>query len=439
MVLTVLARFSRRLHMPRLIRPVPRYRKHRASGQAVVTLSGRDHYLGPYGTKASKAAYDRAIAEWLARGRRSSGDAHEGRPEITCVELIAGYVRHARAYYRKNGQPTSEVHAILSVAKVVKDLYGREPANEFGPLKLQAIQQAMIRAGWSRKNINKQCQRIVRMFAWGVAQELVRVEVTQALREVQGLHKGRTEARETLPVTPVDDSTVNATLEHTPAVVADMVRLQRLTGARPQEICLLRPCDVDSSGEVWAYRPESHKTEHHGLERVIFIGPKGQDVLRPYLLRDKSAYCFSPADSERKRLAEQHANRKTPLARGNRPGTNRRRKPACKPGSRYTTGSYRRAIERSCEIAFDMPPELRRKPKGETDEQKAERQKLAREWRDRHCWAPNRLRHSASTEIRKLYGLEAAQVVLGHTGANVTQIYAERDMAKAAAVMKEVG
>ena len=33
----------------------PKYRKHRASGQAVVTLNGRDIYLGPHGTKASKA------------------------------------------------------------------------------------------------------------------------------------------------------------------------------------------------------------------------------------------------------------------------------------------------------------------------------------------------------------------------------------------------
>ena len=82
-----------------------------------------------------------------------------------------------------------------------------------------------------------------------------------------------------------------------------MIRFQRLTGCRPGEVCILRPCDVDTSGEVWAYRPESHKTEHHGRDRVIFLGPKAQDVLRPYLLRDKTAYCFVPAESERKRNA----------------------------------------------------------------------------------------------------------------------------------------
>jgi site-specific recombinase XerC len=49
------------------------------------------------------------------------------------------------------------------------------------------------------------------------------------------------------------------------------------------------------------------------------------------------------------------------------------------------------------------------------------------------------LRHTVATKIRRKYGLEAAQVVLGHSMANVTQIYAERDLAKAAAVIREVG
>ena len=59
--------------MPRLATAFPKYRKHKASGQAVVTLNGRDHYLGPHGTAASKAFYDRLIAEWLVQGRSSPG------------------------------------------------------------------------------------------------------------------------------------------------------------------------------------------------------------------------------------------------------------------------------------------------------------------------------------------------------------------------------
>ena len=56
--------------MPRLMNRNPSYRRHKASGQAVVTLGGQDVYLGPHGTAASKREYDRVVGEWLARGRQ---------------------------------------------------------------------------------------------------------------------------------------------------------------------------------------------------------------------------------------------------------------------------------------------------------------------------------------------------------------------------------
>jgi integrase len=418
---------------------VPGIRHHRPSGQAVVTLSGQDFYCGTFGTKVALAEYDRHVAEWLARGRRPILE-NEGEPEqLTVVELIVAYKRHAEAYYRKNGKPTNEVKQILLAMKVVKQLYGKLPAAEFGPLKLQAVQQAMIRAGWSRKNINKQVGRVVRMFAWAVTKELLPKDAAVALREVPGLEAGRTNAKESAPVQPVPDSILNATLDRLPPMVADMAQLQRFTGCRPEEVCLIRPCDLDTSGDVWSYRPESHKTQHHGRERIIFIGPKGQAILRPYLLRDKSSYCFCPAEGERKRREAAHEQRTTPLSCGNKPGSNVSSKPKRTAGERYDTASYRRAIYRACELAFGMPANLRNGPKDETEEQKAVRLKLAREWRDKHTWHPNQLRHSAATEIRKRFGLEASQVVLGHSAADVTQVYAERDLEKASSVMAQVG
>src|SRR4029453_12636179 len=177
--------------MPRPVRVVSCYSKHRASGQAVVTLSGQDFYLGPHGTKASKLEYDRVISEWLGRGRgRLNAD------DITIVELILAYKEFAESDYRKNGEVTNEVKAILSAAKIVKQLYGRELASEFGPLKLNAVQQAMIRVGWTRMHINKQVGRVIRMFAWVVSKEMIRAHVAHALGEVPGLRQGRSEAKE---------------------------------------------------------------------------------------------------------------------------------------------------------------------------------------------------------------------------------------------------
>ncbi|HEX6962483.1 MAG TPA: hypothetical protein VF175_11485 [Lacipirellula sp.] len=72
--------------MSRLIHSLPKYQKHRASGQAVVAINGRDYYLGPHGSKASKVEYDRLITEYLVSGRSSQF----GVPEhaLIVVELL---------------------------------------------------------------------------------------------------------------------------------------------------------------------------------------------------------------------------------------------------------------------------------------------------------------------------------------------------------------
>jgi site-specific recombinase XerC len=54
-------------------------------------------------------------------------------------------------------------------------------------------------------------------------------------------------------------------------------------------------------------------------------------------------------------------------------------------------------------------------------------------------WHPHQLRHLAATHIRQRFGLEAAQVVLGHARAEVTEIYAARDLEQAAAVAAQIG
>ena len=419
-------------------RRLPSYRCHKSTGQAVVTINGRDIYLGKWNSAASKSEYDRLIAEFLANGRQLRS---ESDPAV--VEILNAYRKFAEQYYRKNGEVTREYGCIKEALKIVRELYGRKLANDFGPLALKAVRPRMVDNGWSRGYINKSIGRIRRCFKWAVENELVRRDMYHGLMAVSGLRKGRSEAREPDPVMPVDDVIVQATLPHLTCVVADMVRFQRITGCRPQDVCNLRPCDVDISGEVWLYRPATHKTEHHGRERVIPIGPKGQDILRPYLLREKETHCFNPMDSEKKRREELHASRSTPPSYGNRPGTNCKRKPKRSAGEQYTADSYRRAIHRACDFAFPAPEPLCRRDDESlgqwldrlTVKQKADLEK----WQSEHRWSPNRLRHSAGTEIRKRFGLEGAQVVLGHASANVTQVYAERDLQKAVEIMREVG
>jgi integrase len=407
--------------MPRLTKAVPRYSHHKATGQAVVSIDGKDFYLGRYNSKASRIEYDRIVGQWQANGRRMPLQSSD----TTVIEVLSAYWKWAVDYYRKDGKPTDTPYEIKQAVRLLKERYGHTRATDFGPLALKALQAHLVGAGLSRRSVNGRVQWIRRIFRWAVSEEMIPPAVLQGLETVEGLRKGRTTAPDHAPIQPIPEADVQAVLPHLPAIVSDMVRLQRLTGCRPDEVCSLRPCDVNRGGEVWEYRPASHKTQHHGRERIIYIGPKAQTILRPYLLRAAESYCFSPTEAESARRAEQHANRKTPLGYGNRPGTNRKRNPKRSAGERYTTDSYRRAVHRACDKAFPPNPEL-----------SAEQKRL---WQRNHRWGVNRLRHSAATEIRAKFGLEAAQVLLGHASADVTQVYAERDAELARTVIRQIG
>jgi len=390
--------------MPRLTRKLPSYRLHKVSGHAVVTLGGRDHYLGLHGSTESLDAYKRLISEWTAAGptvATASATASKTGNDFRICELLAAYYEHADRYYVKDGSPTGEAKNIKDATRLVQGLYGMTPVAEFGPKALKAVRQKMIAAKLSRRVINGRINRIRRVFKWGVENQLVAPQILQALQAVAPLRAGRSEAREIGPVRPVSEEAVTAVLTLVTPQVRSMIELQQLTGMRPNEVTAMRPMDIDRSGPTWIYRPARHKTEHHGIERAIHLGPKAQAILTPYLLRSAEAYLFSPKDAVR-----QSRDR---LRRGNNPPKKRRPAPKRVPGNRYTRRSYYSAILRACEKAGI------------------------------EVWGPNRLRHSAATFLRKRYGIEAARVVLGHRSSAVTEVYAELDHTKAADIMAEVG
>jgi integrase len=240
-------------------------------------------------------------------------------------------------------------------------------------------------------------------------------------------------------------SVVEATLPSLPSVLADMVSLQMETGMRSGELCILRACDLDTGGKVWLYRPESHKTAHHGYQRNIAIGPKGQAILRRHLKPNIEAYLFSPAESVERQNRDKRAGRKTPLwpSHQRHQEKRRRRRKRRALGDRYDSRAYAHAIRRACERAFPPPEPLAQRDKETykewmsrlTAEQRAE---LAA-WRKAHRWHPHQLRHLRATELRREFGLDVARAVLGHRTPIVTEIYAEIDTAKAIDAMSRIG
>jgi len=175
------------------------------------------------------------------------------------------------------------------------------------------------------------------------------------------------------------------------------------------------------------------------VDRVIPIGPKAQEILKPWLKPELAAYLFSPRQTMDEIRAEASAcwtelrqNRKQPATRADRskdaiavsaevrkrrhpmaPGRTKakrhKRRKARTPRDCYDIASYRRAIHRACDLA------------------KIER------------WSPNRLRHTAATRVRREMGIDAARALLGYSDADTTMIYAERDQELARTAMEKLG
>lgn len=393
---------------------VPSYRLHKPSGQAVVTVplpggGRRDVYLGPHDTPDSHKEYARVVAELAAAsaGVPAAGPG-PARADLTVDELLLAFWRHAERHYRRDdGTPTSEVDGYRQAFKPLRALYGHAPAAGFGPKALAAVRRAMVERGWSRKVVNQRVGRVKRAFKWAAAEELVPVAAYQALATLAGLQAGRSAAKELPPVEPVPDGHVERALPFLSRHVRGLVRFMTLTGCRPGEACRLTRGQVDTSADPWLYRPTTHKTRWRGRGRVIPIGPRAQALLVEFPTAGPDDPVFSPAVAREERYAAMRAARKSKV----QPSQQYRRKadPRRKPGAFYRPEAVAHAVAKAC-AKVGVPH-----------------------------WFPNMVRHAVATEVRRAHGLEAAQVLLGHARADVTQLYAEKNLALAAAVAAQRG
>lgn len=390
---------------------VPSYRLHKPSGQAVVTLCGRDHYLGVHGTLESKTAYNRLVAQYLASGGELPSDLDLG--PYTVAKLCDEYTEHARREYRApDGSATGTVENVKRAMLSLFDLFADVEAADFGPRSLVLYREQLARAGLARSTINDRVSIVRRAFKWATQEEKLPPELYHGLMSVQGLRRGRGGARETEPVRPAAQQAIDASLPHMPEPVRAMVELQLLTGARPGEIAAMRAVDVERVGKVWTYRPAAHKNSWRGMDRAIYLGPKAQAIVCAFLRPGmQERFLFSPTLAELRRRERLRATRKTPLYPSHVRALRAKRKaqPQRQPRDRYDVASYRQAIVRACRRANVAP------------------------------WHPNQLRHNAATMLRREFGLDVAKAVLGHRLVETTQIYAEVDRTRAMEAIERVG
>jgi integrase len=431
---------------------LPAYCHHGGSGQAYVRINGVFHYLGEHGSAASMTLYRQKVVEYLAGGNFLA--SHKDDPSVEYI--LAAYGSWAAGYYQKDGKPTKQFDRVKRAIVPVRQLYGQAKAREFGPLALQAVRQWMIEQGWCRRVINQRVECIKRCFKWAASQEILPATVYQALRTVDGLRQGRSAAPESVPVPPAPEAAIAGALAHLGEVLADIVRFQLLTGARPGEALAVHSSMLVQSGPVWSCRPASHKTAYRGKRRLLLIGPRAQEVLSrwlywqcprcgndglgvelgirhglcgpcadqveeldiagPWRLLSTSKedhYLFSPRIATERLMAAKRAVRKSnvqpsQVKRGKRrlAAAHKRKK---QPGERYLATSYARAVAKACERAGV------------------------------EHWHPNQLRHNAATLLAAEFGIDIARQILGHSSAAMTEIYAEPDLSAAMQAILKVG
>ncbi len=246
----------------------PPYMLHKATGQARAKIDGKDYYLGAFGSPDSRDQYDALIAEWLAQQ-----DPKASR--LTIDELAILFVQHCDEYYRKpDGRPTGEATNMRGAIRPLLSLFGSIPCRSFSCRLLKQYREKLIKVGICRRSCNRNVIRVRGMFRWAVENEYIPAQVWHELLAMKGLAAGRSAAVETEAVKPVPQERVDAVEPHISRQLWACIQLQTLTGCRPGEVLQMRACDLNMSGNVWGYRPQSHKTQHHREERVIMIGPQ---------------------------------------------------------------------------------------------------------------------------------------------------------------------
>ncbi|WP_157369393.1 tyrosine-type recombinase/integrase [Zavarzinella formosa] len=373
-------------------KPCPKFKRHPGGqGYARWKAGGkrRFRYFGIHGSDEADQAYARFAREWAA-GQIRSQPPPAGK--ATLKDLAAGYLAHAKLFYRKNGKVTGEYGAIKTAMDAMLRAGNPKmlvPAYE--PADLEGCMSWMLEAGWMRETINGNAGRIVRAFKWAVTRKMCSAEVPATLALVPRYKRGQTSAPERAKTKPIPWPDVEKTFPHLypgdearRSLLEDMLRVHWLTGMRPQTICGMRPCDLDRSGPEWKYEVSdiANKTAHRDQDLVVWIGPQAQAIMSKYLAgcpEDRPVFALPPSP-------------KRPHPWG------------------LSRNRYCRIIVEACRRAGVEP------------------------------WTPRRMRHTHARHVRQSYeSLEAARLAIGDTPEVTAAVYTDPTELPKRRIARELG
>lgn len=457
-----------------------------ATRESRAVREGADHYV--QGEEAEALA--------ASRQRHEPDDA-----VITVEELVGQFLQHAQGYYRRaDGTQSGEHRNFIDAATPLLELYGDLPVDKFGCPELERVRENMTktwrhrprkdgRSRLSLTTVNARIQRIRRMFRWGVPKRLVTAAVVEDLRQLENLKRGRcAEVKDPEKILPVAWEDVEAVMNVTPPTIQAMIRLQWASGARPGEICAMRAGDLErTTNGIWRYRPQTHKTQHLGKDRIVPIDADAQKALEPFLLQvpqpPADMPLFSPTRAQAERAAQKRSARRTRVqpSQVERAMLAQERNPTRSASDRYDVNAYRLAIHygidainapaRSLAIVTALAARadakivelidrsLRRLPSRMThDEIEASLASLVKQVkvpnhraaiaaamkavcgrREVPYWGPHQIRHAYGFRMGPVIGVENLRVLMGHSDIRTTMRYFMCDVDRAFDALARIG
>lgn len=410
----------------------PRPKVHARSGMARVRVCGREVWLGPAGSPAADQRYRQILAAWVASNGQTIDEALDtpkppaaakpdrpparrrspaatAKPATANTTMTVGGLVIAYLASIKAGRTEEQVRSLSKwwrAREIGNALFSRAaiPVTQFGPRMLREVRDELAATPKTydvakefkhraRSHINRLVRETVAMFSWGVSEELVPVEVWQALKTTPHLKAGESAARETKPRQPVSAEDFDAILPFLPPVLADMVQFCRLVSCRPIEACLLRMQDVEPCAGILKWTLDHHKTAHHGIIKQIPIGPRAEEIVRRWAAgKAPDAPVFARADRDRVKLK---GTIKTKTLRAKR--------------TTFTPEEIRKAIQSACLMA--------KRPK----------------------WTTYQLRHAGLGRVRAELGVEAEAAVAGWSTPKLAYHYARLQFEEGAEAARRLG
>ena len=423
-----MARPTRKLHELVLVR---------RSDKAYVWFGGKYVYLGKWdGEEPSEIAL-RRFEEYKAKWKVNPTTEVKVKSDALFCELWKAWKKSPEAPLSKSRKDFERTERLLFGTMDAIGPHLGTKLTDFTALELRTWQSHLCQLKdkngklcLSRDTIRR-CVNLVRQgFQWGAVGGVVDQNHAASLLFVESPAKGK--VKEGRKLASVNKTNSEKAIPFLSPPLQKVVQLLWLTTARPSEILGLMGEDLENLSEqnqfhriqrtgsillrggadmdleqegVWAAVLEEHKTAGKGFERVIFFGPKAQEILRPIV--GVEGYLFKPREGREFQLAEQ-AKKQTTTGKGSKK-PKKGELAERKPGEFYSSDALCKAVKKACKKA-KIPP-----------------------------YSPYQIRHTASAAIMYSHGKEAASVYMGHKPSGMTGNYTGNNLRLAAKVAKEVG